>query len=243
MNTHEGDQNRSGPAGPDKPDLSEAIAEAFVLAVALIDAGWQLRTFGYRADSATGTVHAETPSGRVVTVSCTTDGTTWAQQVPEDSDTVGLARQIAELGARDQQSGGDNLDHLRLIVQHRAGRRPRLPRSAWWRSDELPTLPADEQPRQAARAAAWLIAYLSVECEWTIGHFGEDVAAGGFIAATPGGTLAVYPRPTRAHRMRDDGTPATMLALMIARLNASELMLLQHLDYRLLYAAGRGAAS
>ena len=86
------------------------------------------------------------------------------------------------------------------------------------------------------RIAAWLIARLVAKYGWSVQHLGEDIAGGGFIADIPGDVRAIFPAT-----MEYDGTAAAALARMMPTLQAPDLRLLTHLDYRALWAAGQAA--
>jgi hypothetical protein len=215
------------------------LVDAYWTAADLTEYGWPLKRLDFDAHTATAFVTAQTPSRRVVTVSWDLRGHRLArQQVPGWAAAMRLlklAHDVAYLGEHDAETGDDLLTQLCWLVQS-LNTGPRA-RRRWWCSDHLPTLPAREQPTARARAAAWLIARLAAKYRWHIGYLGEDIAGGGFIVEIPGDVLAVFPAT-----MDDDGTAAAALARLIPTLRRQDLALLQHLDYRVLWAAANGAA-
>jgi hypothetical protein len=216
------------------------VVDACWSAVAIIDRGWQFKRLEFDDNTATAFVVAQSPTHRVVTVHWDLRGHRLGrQQVPGRRDAMHLlkfANDVASLGIHDAETGEALLDQLCWLVQTLSTRV--RPAGSWRCTDTLPTLPADEQPRPAVRAAAWLIARLTCEYNWWVRHLGEDIAAGGFLAEVPGDVLAVFPAS-----MSDDGTAGAALARMMPTLSAVEVNLLRHLDYRTLWAAGHCAGA
>lgn len=221
------------------PGLSEQppaqVIDAYWIAADLAESGWRLVNIDFDPNTATGFVTAHAPTRRVVTVSWDLRGPLRSrQQVPGRAaqSLLILAHHVADLGQIDAEAADDHplLGRLcALLWQFHTT--SVLPKRNWYRSEPLPTLPADRQPSRPTREAAWIIARLAVKYGWGISHIGDTIAAGGFIADIPGDVLAVFPAA-----MLDDGTAAASLARLIPQLDTAERAALQRLDYRALWA-------
>lgn len=211
------------------------VLEAYQGLLSLIDDGWRFTNLDFDAHIVTAFVTAQTPTGRVATVTWDLRGNSrrgWRQQIPTRRPALRmlkLARSVALLGLRDAESGDDYLEVLRWLG---SGTTSGSARTNWWRSEHLPGLPLENQPSPPTRAAAWLIATLTTRYGWSVGHLGEEIAGGGFIADIPGDVMAIFPA-----NMGDDGTPAATLAAIIPTLRRQDLAVLRRLNYNALGAA------
>ena len=215
-----------------------AVTDAYWMIVDLAADGWLPRRLDFDAHIATAFVTAVAPTGRAATVSWDLRGPQAArQQVPNRLAArrlIALARAVAHLGQADAETGDEWLTQLCWLAQWHV--RPAHRHQDHWRcSDPLPILSAQEQPMTRGRCAAWLIARLVGEYGWHVSDLGEDVAGGWFVADIPGDVQAIFPAA-----MEYDGTAAAALARMLPTLQCQDLHLLRDLDYRALWAAGRG---
>lgn len=215
------------------------LVDAYWAAVDLAAHGWHPKRLEFDAHTATAFVTVHTPTRRTATVSWDLRGHRRArQQVPRQAVAgrlLYLARAVANLGQSDAESGDEWLTQLCWLIQLHVGAPHRHHRN-WRHSDPLPTLGANDQPMARGRTAAWLMARLVAKYGWSVHHLGEDVAGGGFIADIPGDVSAIFPAT-----MEYDGTAAAALARLLPTLQAPDLALLKHLDYRALWAAGHPA--
>ncbi|BBN50795.1 hypothetical protein [Mycobacterium avium] len=226
------------------PELGEeqppaAVVDAYWMIVDLAAYGWVPKRLEFDAHTATAFVTAAAPTRRIVTVSWDLRGDRAArQQVPGRAVSrrlIDLARAVASLGQNDAETGDEWLSQLCWLAQLHV-RPAHRHHDHWRRSDPLPILSAQEQPRTRGRCAAWLIARLVGEYGWHVSDIGEeDVAGGGFVADIPGDVQAIFPAT-----MEYDGTAAAALARMLPTLPCEDLYLLRDMDYRALWAAGRG---
>lgn len=223
--------------GDDDQPTAEII-DAYWQAADLAAHGWRIQRLTYDVDVATATVVARSPSRRVVAVSWDLRGDrVWRQQVPGPAAKYLLrfAAATAHIGALDAETGDENLVQLCWLLQVR--QRPEVRRS-WRRTDALPIVAASEQPSAAGRAAAWLIARLTIKYRWRIFDLGGEVAGGGFLAHIPADALSIFPST-----MDDDGTAAAALARLVPALSGRDLAVLRRLDYESLWVTDQPAGA
>jgi hypothetical protein len=185
---------------------SEAVRDAYWYALRLINAGWLIRRIGTTDEG--GFFVAETPRRRVVCVD--------ERARPQTDPAEQFAKSIRELAAAGAAEGRDYLrDLVRLLREHAPLRRPA---TLTWRTWHITGVPASLQPIPKVRAAYWFAVTLTDDYGWTLSEIGKPTAAGGFIADVPGETVAIYPAS-----MPDDGTVASVLARLLAGMNAGEV--------------------
>ncbi|RFZ63019.1 hypothetical protein DE4576_04958 [Mycobacterium marinum] len=235
-----------GAAGREQiPGLGEAqppteVIDAHWTAVDQVACGWNPKALEFDPHAATALVAATTPTGHTVTVSWDLRDNDaarqqWTGQASPNRRLDELVRAVASLGQEDAETGDERLTQLCWQVQWHLGSAHRHQRN-WRSNDQLPTVPAADQPMTQEGAAGWLIARLVANYRWRISHLGEEIAGGGFIAAIPGDVPAIFPAT-----MQYDGTAAAGLARMLPTVQTQDLHLLASLDYRALWAARDGA--
>jgi hypothetical protein len=199
------------PAAPaiDDPELRAAYWDA----LALNDAGWQLRRLRYVPFTDTGIIDAHTPTHRAITITTRTTLRHLPAHLPGTGNALRLAGQVAALG-----KSGDRVDDLAWLI---TGSLPPA-RTIPPRRDPIPDPALTRQPSQL-RIAFWLLATLVCDYSWHISHLGEDLAGGGFIADIPHDVTAVYPASAPI-----DGTAAAALARLIPALPGEGLQYLRH---------------
>ncbi|MDV7193349.1 hypothetical protein [Mycolicibacterium fortuitum] len=183
---------------------AEVVRVAYWYGVRLHNYGWRLRSIRYLAlgrDWCSAEVALETPTHRATAYRA--DKTTTATDLPGM-----FAAAVREVGISGGQRAMDRLlerldpmlgEHLDPAVRH-IWLHYSADQIVWWAAHQL----IDENG-------------------WLLSEFGSDIARGGFIAAIPGDTIAVYPAG-----MADDGTYAGALARAIGRLSADQVAFVGH---------------
>lgn len=187
--------------------VSATLHDAHWYASQLIDRGWVFRYIGADADG--GFFVAETPRGRLVTVS-------GCRAVSSPDLTVQLAHRITVLDTAGEVDGHDYIYDLAVLLQAQAPLRQ--PESLKWCTWDIPGLAGRDQPIAKVRAAYWFAATLTDEYGWELFEIGTPTSGGGFIADVPGEALVIYPAS-----MSDDGTRASALARLLGHMSAAEV--------------------
>lgn len=220
---------------------TQEVVNAHRTATRIAVQGWRFQQLQFDAHTATASVSALSPTRRVVTVGWDLRGDRpTRQQVPgrrAAAQLLRLARDVADIGQGDAETGGSDLDTLIEAMQATGLFCP--PPRSWWRDDWLPGIPGRVQPPPATRAAAWLLARLIGKYGWHIealGGQGGGIGGGGFVATIPHDTIAVFPAA-----MDDDGTAAAALARIIGRLDVDQLNTLACINYHRLWTNSAGA--
>jgi hypothetical protein len=177
-------------------------------ALAVLDAGWQLRKLYYCPAAEVAALDVYTPAHRGLTVT-SSQAVVPHCQCSTSGLVIQLAQQVADLG---HTGGGDLIGDLTWTLCEHTRRYPPGPRR-----DPIPDPELGRQPLNL-RTTYWLLATLVGGYHWEIQQLGEDIAGGGFLADIPGDVLAIYPAAMPA-----DGTPATNLARMLAHLEPAGL--------------------
>lgn len=194
------------------PDMRAAYWDA----VALLDAGWQLRKLRFIAATNAGAVDVCTPTHRSLTITST--DRRLHVNLPNTHLALRLARTVAILGRRDV----DSLSDLAWQLSSRAPAGSKALVS--FGHTVIPDPRLNRQPVNL-RTAFWLLAVLACDYQWRISGLGEDVAGGGFVADIPGDVTAIYPAA-----MPLDGTAAAALARLLPSLDQSSLQYLRRLS-------------
>jgi len=199
-------------AGGDDPTLRVAYWDA----IALLDAGWQLRKMRFVAATGAGAVDLCTPTHRGVTVE-STDRARRHLNLPNSHLAVRLAQAVAILGAR----GDDSLADLSWqLSAHSPGPKPLVN----FGHAHIPDPELSRQPVNL-RTAYWLLTVLVCDYQWRLHSLGEEYVGGGFIADIPRDLTVIYPASTTP-----DGTAAAALARLLPSLDPSSLHYLRLLD-------------
>lgn len=198
-------------------------------ALALLDAGWQLRRLRYVPITGSGIVEALTPTHRAVVISSTDRN--HGVHLPNTHIAQRLAATLAAFG---QANKHDHIGDLAWLVSRHpnAGARPALPP----RRDPIPDNKLLRQPPNL-RAAFWLLAVLICDYGWTITDLGDPMVHGGFAATIPNDVTAIFPGGIPA-----DGSAATALARLLPLLDQGSLHYLQRVNKADLHRARATAA-
>ncbi|MGV9798828.1 hypothetical protein ACWDTP_12305 [Mycobacterium sp. NPDC003449] len=214
--------------GVDDSEIDPKLRVAHWDAIALLDAGWQLRRLRYVPITGAGIVEALTPTHRAVSI-CSTDRNHGVHLL-HIHIAKRLAAALADFGQANQH---DHIGDLAWLVSRHpnAGARPALPA----RRDPIPDDKLLRQPPNL-RAAFWLLAVLICDYGWTVTDLGDPMVHGGFTAAIPNDVTAIFPGGIPA-----DGSAATALARLLPLLDQGSLHYLQHINKADLHRA-RAAA-
>jgi hypothetical protein len=188
-------------------DTDPEIRAAYWDALALIDAGWQLRKLRYIALTGAGALDVHTPTHRALTITSTNKLP--HLELPGAHIAARLAETVGTLG----RQGGDRLGDLTWLLSDSV----RSPRPTPPRRDHIPDPALSRQPANL-RTAFWLLVTLVCDYEWQVSHLGDAVADGGFIADIPADVTAIYPATSSP-----DGSAGTALARLIPTLDHASL--------------------
>lgn len=194
------------------PDTDPQIRAAYWDALALIDAGWQLRKLRFVTLTGAGAIDVHTPTHRGLTITSTDGDLTL--ELPSAHIAVRLAASVGALG----RLGGDRLGDLTwLLSEHVGAPRPTPPRR-----DAIPDPTLLRQPGTNLRTAFWLLVTLVCDYQWQVTDLGEAIAGGGFVADIPADAAVIYPASCQP-----DGTVAAALARLIPTLDHASLQYLR----------------
>jgi hypothetical protein len=195
-------------AGSDECTLDVAnpgVHDAYWCAARLINVGWAIRRIGSTAQG--GFFEAETPRGLVVSID--------EYSGPSGDPAAQFAKSITTLATAGAVEGRDYLrDLVRLLSDNELVRRTA---TLTWRTWDIPGLPGHLQPTLKVRAAYWFAVTLTDDYGWKLFEIGRDTAAGGFIANSPGETMAIYPAS-----VANDRTIASALARLLGDMSAQD---------------------